>query len=539
MIEFLLARRAELWLRLGEHLALTVGSVGLAVLVGVPLGALAARRPRLRDAALAAAGVLQTVPSLAMLSLLLVVLAALPELPLIGRVRAIGAPPALVALTLYALLPIIRNTVAGLRGVPEAALEAADGLGMTARQRLRLVELPLAMPVILAGVRTAAVIGVGVTTLSAFIGAGGLGEFINRGLYLSQHRLILLGALPAAWLALVLDQALGWAESALERGPGARPERRRALVGLAAVSAPAAAAAVLLALAPAERPGGALASVPLRAGFTGEFIERPDGLKGLERAYGVKFAEVRGMEASLMYGALSRGAVDVISAYSTDGRLRAHRVRLLEDDRAFFPPYEAAPVVREEALRRVEGLAATLELLSGSLDEEAMRALNHEVDERKRVPRAVAREFLARRGLLGTRVPAKDAPVLVVGTKAFTEGVLLGHLMAELVETRLGARVDRRFSLGGTMIVHNALKAGQIDAYAEYTGTALTAILGQASVGERAAAFDIVAREYPARFGSRWLRPFGFNNTYALGVREADAKARGLRTIGDLERLAR
>jgi len=534
-MDFLLEHRAELWLRLGEHLELTAASVGLAVLAGIPLGVLARRRPRLEGVVLGAAGVLQTVPSLAMLSLLLVVLAALPALPILGRIRAIGAPPALIALTLYALLPIIRNTVAGLRGLPAAALEAADGLGMTDGQRLRLVELPLAMPVIVAGVRTAAVTGVGITTLAAFIGAGGLGEFINRGLYLSQHRLILLGALPAAWLALVLDGALDWSEAALERGPLAAPDRRRARRGFLIVALPALAAIVALALARAPAPtGAAYAPVSLRAAFTGEFIERPDGLPGLQRAYGLRFTEARDMEAALMYEALARREVDVISAYSTDGRLQAFGVRLLIDDRHFFPPYEAAPVVREAALRKFAGLEDTLNLLAGKLDEATMRRLNDEVDERKRSPEDVAREFLRSAGLLGTKTPPRGGPALAIGTKAFTEGVLLGQLMAELVETRLGVRVERRFNLGGTMIVHEALKAGEIDAYAEYTGTALTAILGLPSGSDRAAAYARVAREYPPRFGARWLKPFGFNNTYALGVREADAKSRGWVTIGDL-----
>ncbi|NNN07517.1 MAG: ABC transporter permease subunit [Elusimicrobia bacterium] len=535
MMNFLLTHRAELWLRLAEHLELTGASVALAVLFAFPLSILARRSRRLEATVLGVAGVLQTVPGLAMLSLLLVLLAALPALPFFGRVRAIGAPPALIALTLYALLPIIRNAVAGLRGVPAAALEAADGLGMTPAQRLRLVELPLAMPVIVAGIRTAAVTGVGLTTLAAFIGAGGLGEFINRGLYMSQDRLILLGALPAAWLALILDGALGWAETALERGPLAAPARRRARLGFLIVALPAVAAVAALALArrPAKS-GAALIDVPLRAAFTGEFIERPDGLPGLQRAYGLRFTQVRDMEAALMYEALSHGAVDVISAYSTDGRLQAYGVRLLEDDRHFFPPYEAAPVVREAALRKFPGLEETLNLLAGRLDEATMRRLNNEVDGRKHSPARVARQFLRRAGLLGSRTPRSGGPALVVASKAFTEGVLLGQLMAQLVESRLGVRVERRFNLGGTMIVHDALKAGEIDVYAEYTGTALTAILGLPSESDRAAAYARVAREYPPRFGARWLKPFGFNNTYALGVRKADARRHGWRTIGDL-----
>ena len=164
-----------------------------------------------------------------------------------------------------------------------------------------------------------------------------------------------------------------------------------------------------------------------------------------------------------------------------------------------------------------------------------MRRLNYEVDERKRAPRAVAREFLERQALLGSRAPSGGASV-VIGSKAFTEGVLLGELMAQLVETRLGVKAVRRFNLGGTMIVHNALKAGELDVYAEYTGTALTAILGMPGAVDGPAAYEIVSREYPLRFGSRWLKPFGFSNTYALGVREADARERGWRAISDLVR---
>jgi osmoprotectant transport system permease protein len=534
-MEFLLQHRAELGLRLAEHLGLTALSVALAVLAGLPLGVLARRRPRLEGLVLGTAGVLQTVPSLAMLSFLMVLLAALPVLPVFGRVRSIGATPALIALTLYALLPIIRNTVAGLRGVPEASLEAADGLGMTSRQKLRLVELPLALPVILAGVRTATVIGVGVTTLSAFIGAGGLGEFINRGLYLSQNRLILLGAVPAAWLALVLDQALAWAQASIETGPDAAPERRRARRSFLIALLPALAAGGALAFAPAAAADIPLTTVNLRAAFTGEFIERPDGLSGLQKAYGLKFADTRDMEAALMYRALSQNQVDVVSAYSTDGRLDAYHVRLLADDKGYFPPYEAAVVVREDALARFPGAAAALERLSGGLDDATMRRLNFEVDEKKRAPESVAREFLAGRGLLGGNTTASGGKPLVVATKAFTEGVLLGHMMALLLESD-GIPVRRRFNLGGTMIVHNALKAGEIDAYAEYTGTALTAILGLPPLSDRAEAYRTVAAAYPGRFAARWLRPFGFNNAYALGVREADARRRGWRTIGDLAR---
>ena len=180
------------------------------MLLGVPLGVWILRAERLRGAVLGGASVVQTIPSLAMLAFLL---------PFLG----IGAQPAIVALTLYALLPIVRNTYTGLSSVPPALREAASGLGFTRRQRLWIVELPLALPIVVAGVRTAAVIGVGIATLAAFIGAGGLGDFINRGLALNDARLVLLGALPSAVLALLIDRAIGIAEAWLRAGR--RPPR--------------------------------------------------------------------------------------------------------------------------------------------------------------------------------------------------------------------------------------------------------------------------------------------------------------------------
>jgi osmoprotectant transport system permease protein len=204
---WLLDRAPELGRKTIEHLQLTGLSTCAATFVGVPLGVWIARDARLRGFVLGAAGVVQTIPSLAMLAFLL---------PFLG----IGVRPAIVALTLYALLPIVRNTHLGLSGIDASVLEAADGLGFSARQKLWIVELPLALPVIVGGVRTSAVIGVGIATLSAFIGAGGLGDFINRGLALNNTRLILLGAIPAAVLALAIDFAIGGVERLFRRRRG-------------------------------------------------------------------------------------------------------------------------------------------------------------------------------------------------------------------------------------------------------------------------------------------------------------------------------
>lgn len=204
-IAFLSERLPELWLRTGEHLMLTGVSTGMAILLGIPLGICAARIWWLRGPLTGGVGILQTIPSLAMLAILLALL------------QKIGAIPAIIALTLYALLPIVRNTLTGLEGVSLPVLEAARGIGMTPRQRLWLVEFPLSMPVIVAGIRTAAVVSVGIATLSAFIGAGGLGQFINRGLALSNTDLILLGAIPAAVLALIVDGSIAASQWGLRR----------------------------------------------------------------------------------------------------------------------------------------------------------------------------------------------------------------------------------------------------------------------------------------------------------------------------------
>ena len=191
-----------------QHLGLVVASVGLAVLVGVPLATLAAPHAGMRAGVLGASGLLQTVPSLAMLAIL------------ISWVGRIGAVPALLALTLYALLPIMRNTCTGLAGIPAGLKDAADALGLSPAQRLRLVELPLAMPTIVAGVRTATTIAVGTATIAAFIGAGGYGERIVTGLALNDKELLLAGALPSAALALLAEGLFELAAIRMRRGRG-------------------------------------------------------------------------------------------------------------------------------------------------------------------------------------------------------------------------------------------------------------------------------------------------------------------------------
>lgn len=189
----------------GQHLYLVAVSTAVAILIGVPLGVLLTRRPAWRGPVLGLANVFQTIPSLALFGFLI-------PLPFIG---GIGARTALVALVVYALLPIVRNTYTGIAGVDPAIRDAGRGMGMTDWQLLVLVELPLGLGVILAGVRVATVVAVGTATIAAAIGAGGLGVYIFRGVATVNDTLILAGALPAALIALAADGLLGWAERRL------------------------------------------------------------------------------------------------------------------------------------------------------------------------------------------------------------------------------------------------------------------------------------------------------------------------------------
>ena len=503
-------RGSELTVKTLEHLMLTGISTGTAILIGLPLGIWITRHPRLRGVVLGVAGVVQTIPSLAMLAFLL---------PFLG----IGVRPALVALTLYAVLPIVRNTSTGLCEVSGEVIEAAQGLGFTQQQRLFMVEMPLALPMIVAGIRTATVIGVGIATLSAFIGAGGLGDFINRGLALNNTRLILLGAIPAAILALILDASIGLLEALLRPGRLSTSVKRKAglffgILGLlvlltlgmifstgAKKAAPVrvgsknfteqlilgelfaqtieahtehpvirrfnlggtilchralvngeidlypeytgTAQTAILGLEKTESSTDAFDVVSsayrerfscawlsplgfnstyaitvrrtdseakgwkeisdlageassLRAGFTAEFSERPDGYPGLQDAYGFAFGKVFDLDPGLMYKAVARREVDVICAFATDGRIDAYGLLVLDDDKDFFPRYYPCPVVRMQTLEARPELRRVLESLAGTLPDKAMQRLNFEVDEKGRTPAEVVREFLEQKGLL-------------------------------------------------------------------------------------------------------------------------------------------
>jgi osmoprotectant transport system permease protein len=520
ILDFLAANQQALWKRTWEHLDLMFVALAAATMVGVPAGIVAARIRWLAAPFVTAANIVQTIPSIALLGFLL---------PIMG----IGRGTAILALFLYALLPILRNTITGLQGVDRGVRDAARGIGMNDRQILMQIDFPLALPVIFAGIRTAAVINVGVTTLSALVGAGGLGTFIFRGLATSNMATILLGAVPAAVLALLADSLLSLGERVLRH--------RKALlwVGLLALLGGG-----LLAL---RAPRSAVGPNPLRFGFTSEFMERGDGYKAWKKHYGLGKMETRELDPGLLYQALNLGEVDAACGFSTDGRIDAFDLRPLEDDREFFPPYEAAWLVRQETLDRHPELATLLSRLEGALDEKTMRRLNRRADLEKISPARVAADFLAdwtdRQGIGWqdplAREPADDAAPadVVVGTKNFTEQYVLGQIITQLINGATSLRASLKPGLGGTSVCFEALVRGDLDIYPEYSGTLLATVVEpppDLPLHDRQAVGDFLNTALRDRHNLAWMAPLGFSNTYALLVRRKDPRFSDVLTLSDL-----
>ena len=508
--QFVLDHRQEMGQQTLEHLGLTLISLGLATAVGISLGVLITRIQWAAKSVMGLVNVFQTIPSMALLGFLL---------PIMG----IGERPAIVALFLYALLPIVRNTYTGIREVPGAVREAAQGMGLSSQQRLMQVELPLAMPVIFAGVRTSAVINVGIATLCALIAAGGLGVYIFRGIALNNSYMVLAGALPAAGLALAFDAVL----AAVQRGM-----QRSLRLGLGLVLG-----VLVLPLVLVLWPSGA--DSRLVAGFPSEFIERGDGYTGLQAHYpGLDF-QVREMDIGLMYQAVKQREVDVISGFSTDGRIRAFDLVSLEDDRRYFPPYHCAPLVRAEMLSKYPEVGEVLALLEGKLADSTMVRFNYLVDEEQQSLEQVASNWMAQQGFPTGVVRETNAPDVVVGSKNFTENLLLGTLFGMMIENHTSLDVGYALGFGGTQLAYEALLSGEIDVYPEYTGTGLLVLLKaegavRDSLGSsREATYDYV-QQAMAPLGLKWLSPLGFNNTFALMLRRDRADELDVASISDL-----
>jgi osmoprotectant transport system permease protein len=509
--QFMQEQSGKLFTQTLEHIGLTFISLFIAVVIGLPLGIFIARKKQFSGTVLGIAGVLQTIPSIALLGFMI---------PLLG----IGAKPAIVALFLYALLPIIRNTYTGITGVDASVKEAALAMGMSLRQVLFKVELPLAMPVILAGIRTATVINVGVATLASYIAAGGLGEFIFGGISLNNSNMILAGAIPAALLAILFDFLLSIVQ---------KISFRKLKFGLYALPV------IALALASFYLIPTAIGS-KLTAGFTPEFMGRQDGNLGLQQKYGLKIHTIV-INDAVMYNAAYEKQLDVISGYSTDGRLKAYHLMVLEDDKKIFPPYYAAPIVRQSALQKFPELEKTLNLLSGHINDSIMTDLNYGTDYLHQTPERVAKDFLlaqklykpSRHGKLGT---------VRIGSKVFGEQYILASMYSMLIEGYTNYATSTKTGLGGTKICFDALTNDQIDFYPEYTGTGLLVLLKPSAqkvqeVGlNKDKTYAYVQQEFKRLYNIEWLKPIGFNNAYALMMRKQQCNDLGIKTISDLKR---
>lgn len=492
------------------HIGLTFASLLLAIIIGIPAGIFIARKNQWSKWILNLAGILQTIPSIALLGFMI---------PLLG----IGAKPAIVALMLYAFLPIIRNTYTGITQVDEAIIDAAKGMGMSSPQRLWQVELPLAMPVILAGIRTATVINVGVATLAAYIAAGGLGEFIFGGIALNNTNMILAGAIPAALLAILLDFLLSLIQTS-------RIKKTKPVTTALAVS--------IVILSSFYFIPSAIGSSML-AGFTPEFMGRSDGYLGLKEKYGLNIRTAVISDA-VMYKAAYEKELDVISGYSTDGRLKAFDLVVLEDDKKIFPPYHAAPIVRSNVLAKYPDVEKALNMLSGKINDSVMTELNYRVDYLHQSPAQVAKDFLLSKGMY--KEPRHGTKgVLRMGSKIFGEQYILLQLYTMLMEANTDLTVETKTGLGGTKICFDALVNNEIDMYPEYTGTGLLVILqtqqqaANAIMGDPAKVYNYVKDEFLKRYHIQWLQPIGFNNAYALMMRKTQADQLRIKTISDLK----
>jgi osmoprotectant transport system permease protein len=511
-LEFMSQQHGKILEQALTHTGLTFVSLLIAICVGLPLGIIIARHRRSAGSVLGFAGVLQTIPSIALLGIMI---------PLLG----IGAKPAIAALFLYALLPIIRNTYTGISGVDPTIRDAAVGMGMTANQVLRKVEIPLAMPIILAGIRTATVINVGVATLAAYVAAGGLGEFIFGGISLNNTNMILAGAIPSALLAILFDFLLS------------RLQKMK-IKNLKMILFAFPAAILVLSsfyVVPIVYDG------KLLAGFTPEFMGRQDGYLGLKDVYHLKLRNVVISDA-IMYKAAYEKKLDLISGYSTDGRLKAFDLVTLEDDKHIFPPYYAAPIVRNETIKQYPEIEGVLNLLSGRINDSIMTALNYKADYLKESPEKIAKEFLISQELWKEPKNGKKGMVRL-GSKIFAEQYILAEMYTMLIKGYTDLQVSSKTGLGGTKICFDAMTNDAIDIYPEYTGTGLLVMLQPSAdivkelTKNKESVYNYVREEFQKRYHITWLKPIGFNNTYALMMRKQQAKKLGITRISDINGL--
>jgi len=521
IFEYFLQNKTQIISLLIEHIELTAISVGLAILIGVPLGILISYVKKLNKPILGVTNIIQAIPSMALLGLFI---------PLLG----IGTIPAVATVVLYSLLPIIKNTYTGISNINPQTIEAAKGIGLTKFQILTKIQIPLALPIIMAGVRISSVTAVGLMTIAAFIGAGGLGYLVFSGIRTVNNNQILAGAIPACLLALVVDFLAGVVEKlvtpiSLQEVKSTtkkdliktRKFKKRLLVissifiilvfvfsAITKVNTNSKSITIgskdyseqiilghmvsdlieektdisvnrkvnlggtqvcfsalksgdidlyieysgtaygdtlgyppisdvekvydtvkndfkekydievlnqigfnnTYALAVKEETAKkynlesisdlALVASNLKSGTTLEFLNRDDGLPGLTKEYNFTFNDSIGLDGSSRYTALVNDKVDVVDAFATDGLLKKFELKTLKDDKNFFPPYYAMPIVRSETVEEFPEIVPLLEELSTVLNDTVMMELNYKVDELQIDPADVAREFLEEQGLI-------------------------------------------------------------------------------------------------------------------------------------------
>lgn len=516
-------KKSEVISLLLEHIQLTLLAVLIAVVIGVPLGIFITNYKKLSKIVIGFANLVQAIPSLAILGFLI---------PVVG----IGSVPAIIMVVLYSMLPIIKNTYTGISNINPDMIEAAKGVGMTKTQILKIVKIPLAMPMIMAGIRISGVTAVGLMTIAAFVGAGGLGYLVFSGIQTVDNNLILFGAIPAAILALVIDWVTAKIEYAVmpngikksdgtmkvKRGNKGTGKRNKII---ALVTSLILIVILFFSNNPFQKSSNKIViasknfteqiilgnmleqlieaktdidvetklnlggtqvaysalksgSVDLYVEYTGtayvnlldikdgnnnpdevynkanellkekekvqflkplgfnntyalavrkdtaekynlksisdlsgisqeflmgptiEFANREDGLLGLNKAYNLNFKDVKPVDGGLRYTALMNKESDVIDAFTTDGLLDKFGLEVLEDDKNFFPPYYAAPLIRMDTLKEHPELEEVLNLLANKITDKTMRKLNYEVDVNGRDPETVANEFLVSEGYI-------------------------------------------------------------------------------------------------------------------------------------------
>ncbi|GAA0739420.1 glycine betaine ABC transporter substrate-binding protein [Clostridium oceanicum] len=518
--QFISERKDQILKLTFQHIQLSIIAILIAVLIGVPLGIIIFKKKSLSSPIIGLANIAQAVPSLALLGFLI---------PFLG----IGSKPSIVMVVIYALLPILKNTYTALNNINPDIVEAAKGMGMTNNQILKIVQIPLALPIIMAGIRISAVTAVGLMTIAAFIGAGGLGYLVFTGVQTVDNNMILAGAIPACILALLMDFIIGKIENSVIptgiKTNGSNIKRKRHTIFNPSKTPKIVASILTICIIggtigyfatkkdtivigsknyneqlvlgnmfalliesntniKVEKKlnlgGTKVAFTALKSGeldiypeYTGtglisimkkttisdpdkvynlvkdyynktfdiswlkplgfnntyamavrqdtakkynlntisqlakisenldlgcnmEFTGRKDGLKGLESIYNIKFKSVKAIDGGLRYASLNNRKIDVTNAFSTEGLLKAFNLKVLEDDKKLFPPYYAAPIIRNDTLKKHPELKELLNKLGNNISNEEMIEMNYKVDKLNQTPENVAKEFLKSKNLI-------------------------------------------------------------------------------------------------------------------------------------------